>query len=165
MNFPASIPEVTAVGGTEFNEGNGNYWGATNGANGGSALGYIPEMAWNDTGIAQYGESTRTASTVVSRRPAAASAPFIRSRPGKSARAFRPTASGTCRISRWRRPIHDPYNIITSGQAIQVGGTSAATPVFAGMLALLNQHLKGNGAGNINATLYGLAIELAIDVS
>ena len=49
MNFPASIPEVTAVGGTEFNEGGGTYWNTTNGSNGGSAISYIPEMAWNDT--------------------------------------------------------------------------------------------------------------------
>ena len=47
--FPASSPEVTAVGGTEFNEGSGSYWNATNGTYGGSATGYIPELAWNDT--------------------------------------------------------------------------------------------------------------------
>jgi subtilase family serine protease len=58
VSYPASSPEVTAVGGTEFNEGNGTYWGATNGANGGSVLtngpmnGYIPELAWNDTAAA-----------------------------------------------------------------------------------------------------------------
>src|SRR6202034_981661 len=53
---------------------------------------------------------------------------------------------------------HDPYNIISSGQSLLVGGTSAATPVFAGILALLNQHLHENGAGNINASLYRLAV-------
>ena len=45
VNLPASVPEVTAVGGTEFNEGSGTYWGTSNGANGGSALSYIPELA------------------------------------------------------------------------------------------------------------------------
>lgn len=49
VNVPASIPEVTAVGGTEFNEQGGSYWGSTNGLNGATALSYIPEMAWNDT--------------------------------------------------------------------------------------------------------------------
>jgi subtilase family serine protease len=49
VNFPASIPEVTTVGGTEFNEGNGIYSTSKSGTNGGSALSYIPEMAWNDT--------------------------------------------------------------------------------------------------------------------
>jgi hypothetical protein len=55
VSYPASSPSVTGVGGTEFDEGTGTYWGATNGANGGSVLtngpmnGYIPELAWNDT--------------------------------------------------------------------------------------------------------------------
>ena len=44
--FPPSIPEVTAVGGTRFNEGSGQYWNATNGSDGGSARSYIPEVAW-----------------------------------------------------------------------------------------------------------------------
>ncbi len=51
-NFPASIPEVTSVGGTEFNEGSGNYWNASNLANGASAISYIPEMSWNDSAAA-----------------------------------------------------------------------------------------------------------------
>lgn len=41
-----------------------------------------------------------------------------------------------------------------------IGGTSAATPVFAGMVTLLNQYLAGPsspGLGNINPTLYQLA--------
>lgn len=43
-----------------------------------------------------------------------------------------------------------------------VGGTSASTPVFAGMVALLNQYLNGTsstGLGNINPTLYELAAQ------
>jgi len=41
-----------------------------------------------------------------------------------------------------------------------IGGTSVATPIFAGMVALLNQYLAGSslqGLGNINPTLYSLA--------
>src|ERR1019366_6468646 len=49
VSLPASVPEVTAVGGTEFNEGGLNYWSGANGLYGGSALSYIPETAWNDT--------------------------------------------------------------------------------------------------------------------
>src|ERR1019366_6305107 len=48
-DMPASIPEVTAVGGTEFNESSGSYWNTTNDAGHGSAFSYIPEVAWNDT--------------------------------------------------------------------------------------------------------------------
>jgi subtilase family serine protease len=49
VTFPASIPEITSVGGTQFDDANGKYWAATNTANGASALGYIPETVWNDT--------------------------------------------------------------------------------------------------------------------
>jgi subtilase family serine protease len=38
-----------------------------------------------------------------------------------------------------------------------VGGTSASTPVMAGIVILLNQYLGANGLGNINPTLYILA--------
>ncbi|MGA2599230.1 MAG: protease pro-enzyme activation domain-containing protein, partial [Bryobacteraceae bacterium] len=49
VEIPAVVPEVTGVGGTEFDEGGANYWSAANDANGGSALSYIPEIAWNDS--------------------------------------------------------------------------------------------------------------------
>ena len=52
MDVPASLPYVTGVGGTEFNEGNGVYWNSTNNANNGSARSYIPEMVWNDSSAA-----------------------------------------------------------------------------------------------------------------
>ena len=48
VSAPASIPEVTAMGGTEFNEGTGAYWSSANTVNGASALSYIPEKVWND---------------------------------------------------------------------------------------------------------------------
>ncbi|MFY9909296.1 MAG: S53 family peptidase [Candidatus Sulfotelmatobacter sp.] len=39
-----------------------------------------------------------------------------------------------------------------------VGGTSAASPIFAGIVTLMNQYLKSTGGlGNINPTLYNLA--------
>jgi subtilase family serine protease len=47
-NLPASLPYVTAVGGSEFAEGNRSYWARTPGRNGGSALSYVPESAWTD---------------------------------------------------------------------------------------------------------------------
>ncbi len=50
VGIPASFPEVTAMGGTEFNEGSGQYWSSSNNASGGSAISYIPEMVWNEHG-------------------------------------------------------------------------------------------------------------------
>ncbi len=57
---------------------------------------------------------------------------------------------------------HDGY-VIYSGGLISVGGTSASSPAFAGIVAILNQYLVAKGAlakpglGNINPALYSLA--------
>jgi len=148
VSLPASVPEITAVGGTEFNEGSGNYWNPANGANGGSALGYIPEMAWNDTALNGSLAATGGGVSIFYSKPSWQIGPGV---PSDGQRDVPDIALAAAND-------HDPYNIIASGKAAQVGGTSASAPVFAGILALLNQHLKENGAGNINATLYGLAL-------
>ncbi len=148
VSLPASIPEITAVGGTEFNEAGGNHWNSANGTNGGSALGYIAEMAWNDTFL--NGSLAATGGGVSSfyQKPSWQIGPGV---PVDGQRDVPDIALAAAND-------HDPYNIIALGQSLQVGGTSASAPVFAGILALLNQHLQQNGAGNINATLYGLAL-------
>jgi len=51
VSYPASSPSVTGVGGTGVTLSawtDSQYWGTTNGANGGTALKYVPEQAWND---------------------------------------------------------------------------------------------------------------------
>jgi len=60
VSYPASSQYVTAVGGTEFNEGTGTYWNTTNNLSdyGQSATGYIPELAWNDTTLAGQLDAT-----------------------------------------------------------------------------------------------------------
>ena len=52
VNGLCSSPYSTCVGGTEFNEGSNaaEYWNPTNSASDGSALSYIPEEAWNESG-------------------------------------------------------------------------------------------------------------------
>src|SRR5258706_96967 len=59
---------------------------------------------------------------------------------------------------------HDPYLIaLNGGGLLPAGGTSIATPFFAGVVALLNQYLTATrveakpGLGNINPKLYQLA--------
>jgi uncharacterized protein (TIGR03437 family) len=148
VSLPASVPEVTAVGGTEFNEGSGNYWSSANSSNGSSARGYITEMAWNDTFLNGSLAATGGGVSNFYQKPSWQIGPGV---PLDGQRDVPDIALAGAND-------HDPYNIITSGQSAQVGGTSAAAPVFAGILALVNQHLQENGAGNINATLYGLAL-------
>ena len=151
VNLPASIPEVTGVGGTEFNEGNGNYWSATDAPNGTSALSFIPEMAWNDTLATGILSSTGGGMSIFFAKPA------WQTGTGVPADNVRDVPD----ISFPAANQHDPYIVQTGGKVQYIGGTSVATPVFAGILALLNQYLAGNGGGaglgNINPNLYNLA--------
>jgi hypothetical protein len=51
VNYPASSPEVTGVGGSAItlaNDTSSTYWNTGNGGTGGSAKSYIPEIGWND---------------------------------------------------------------------------------------------------------------------
>src|SRR6185437_4619264 len=51
VNGLSSTPNNVAVGGTQFNEGPGGFWSTTNDpTTQGSALSYIPEVAWNESG-------------------------------------------------------------------------------------------------------------------
>jgi subtilase family serine protease len=155
--LPSSVPEVTAVGGTEFNEGSGNYWSGTNGPYGGSALSYIPETAWNDTAaaLALEGpiESGGGGLSAVYKKPSWQTGPGV---PNDGARDV-PDVSLTASA------LHDPYLIVTGGEVGGIGGTSASAPAFAGMIAVLNQYLVQNGVqtkpglGNINPKLYSMA--------
>jgi len=153
INTPASVPEVTAVGGTTFAEGTGKYWSSTNQADLTSALSYIPEVGWNDTAPGTFLNSGGGGISSVFTRPAWQTGPGV---PNDNARhtpdvAF--TASG----------VHDPYLIVQTGTIVPTGGTSAGTPFFAGILALLNQYVVDSGVqarpglGNINPRLYQLA--------
>jgi hypothetical protein len=64
VSYPASSPEATGVGGTGVVYADWNsptYWGTANGTNGGSALSYVPEQAWNDDfEIAQFCQGNST---------------------------------------------------------------------------------------------------------
>jgi len=156
VNIPASFPEVTAVGGTQFNEAGGQYWNASNNANGGSAISYIPEIVWNETGAGGLLAGGGGASIFFPKPPWQSGQGV----PDDNARdipdiAF--SASGN----------HDPYMVVNTNGQRATGGTSASAPAFAGVVALLDQYLShGNpqsgpqsqpGLGNINPELYRMA--------
>lgn len=153
VDLPASVPEVTGVGGTEFAEGSANYWDPANSGSGNSALSYIPEVAWNDTASMDGLLSTGGGASILYQKPAWQSGTGV---PDDKARDV-PDVSFAAAAA------HDPYQIYANAQALYVGGTSAPTPVFAGILALLNQYLIATGSqsqaglGNINPVLYHLA--------
>jgi hypothetical protein len=152
-DLPATVPEITAVGGTEFNEGSGHYWNSSNGPNQGSAIGYIPEKAWNDSGDSRIDASGGGVSMLFA-KPAWQTGPGV---PNDRARDIPD-------ISFSASAMHDPYCVSMSGEVLcSYGGTSIATPVMAGVVTLLNQYQVANGAqarpgmGNINPRLYSMA--------
>ena len=147
-SWPASAPEVTAVGGTAFSDSiGGPYWSVTNDSSLGSALGYIPEVVWNDS---------------ISRNQLAASGGGPS---GFFAKPFWQVGAGVPNDG--ARDVPDlalaasttkyPFMVTSNGSTALVGGTSAAAPIMAGILALVNQYLGAQGLGNINPTLYRMA--------
>lgn len=165
VDVPAAIPEVTGVGGTEF-QGDlldpNAYWSDTNNERNGSATQYISEVGWNDTALSiSFGGG------------------FAASGGGASRFFSKPSwQTGTGVPSDGRRdvpdlalaasPNHDGYLICSEGSCVDgfrdanlfltvIGGTSAAAPSLAGILALINQGTGSNGLGNINPRLYALA--------
>jgi subtilase family serine protease len=156
VNAPANLPNVTAVGGTEFNQSS-SYWGSLH-SNLGSALSYIPESGWNDEAILQqnnmsgFAASGGGASWYFSK-------PVWQSGTGVPADGARDVPDVALAAS-W---FNTPYALISEGQLYPNGGTSAAAPSFAGIVLLLNHYLVATGAqanpglGNINPDLYYLA--------
>src|SRR6185369_13911899 len=62
VDLPASLPYVTAMGGSQFQD-DANSWSATNNAANGSANSYISETSWNDsaaTGVLSAGGGGRS---------------------------------------------------------------------------------------------------------
>jgi len=162
VDFPASSPHVTAVGGTEFNEGSGTYWSSTNGANGGSALSYIPEMVWNDT--ANPDNITETGGVITG---GGGGASVIFPTPSWQTGLVPGGGRGVPDVSLNASNFHDGYLMCHEGWCTNgyrnaatyfdvVGGTSAGAPTFAGIVAMINQQTHSR-QGNINPTLYSLA--------
>lgn len=171
VDFTASSPNVTAVGGSEFTgdsaAGANAYWsGSNNGTTQASALSYIPEVVWNDTATDMELSGTGGGASMFFTKPKWQTGVGV---PNDGARDV-PDVSLTA------SPDEDPYLICSSDYVNTdtsatadctngfratddtldvVGGTSAATPSFAGILALLEQKM-GSPQGNINAVLYPL---------
>ncbi|HTQ57348.1 MAG TPA: protease pro-enzyme activation domain-containing protein [Bryobacteraceae bacterium] len=151
VDMPASVPQVTGIGGTEFNEGGGTYWSTVNSATNSSALSYIPEVAWNDSGTDGTPTATGGGLSVYFTKPS-----WQTGTPADGARDV-PDVSISGSADR------DGYVIVSGGKLGIIGGTSVGPPQFAGVAALLNQYLVTNGyqssagLGNMNPRFYALA--------
>jgi subtilase family serine protease len=153
VDFPASSQYVTGVGGAEFNaSGAGAYFSSSNNSAGGSAQSYIPEIAWNDSNQAASGGGV---STLVPKptwqtgtgvpNDGFRDVPDIAFTASKKVDGYLYCSAGSCSSG------------FSSGSSASVsGGTSAASPAFAGVLALLVQS-TGTPVGLLNPNLYSLA--------
>jgi len=152
--FPASSQYVTAVGGTEFNPASGTtYFNSSNNANGGSAVSYIPEIAWNDGGQSATGGGV---STLVAKPTwqtgTGVPADGQRDIPDIAlAASIQNTGFLYCNNSSCTNGF-----LNSSSSPSVTGGTSAGPPTFAGVLALLVQK-TGARVGLLNSNLYSLA--------
>ena len=149
VSHPASIPEITAVGGTSYDDSSGVYWAGRNSSTDASALSYIPERAWNDsrTGFEATGGGASAYFTK----------PFWQTGPGVPDDGARDLPD----VSLAASPVKYAYLVESGGSLVAVGGTSCSSPSFAGLAALVSQHLAAGstqpGLGNINPALYRLA--------
>jgi subtilase family serine protease len=151
VNGLCSSSYSTCVGGTEFNEGGkaAEYWSASNGASQGSAVGYIPETVWNESG-ADGGTELWASGGGASR---------IYAQP-----VWQQGVSGTGAANGMRAvpdvamtaAAHDGTIIYENGAYWIVSGTSASAPSFAGVMALVVEAQGGVSQGNANPGLYSL---------
>lgn len=141
-----SLPEVTVVGGTELNDSNGNYWAASNSPNGASALSYIPEIAWNQSRRGFSMSATGGGMSIYYSRPIWQTGQGVPDSPYRLSPDVALPAS-----------TYIGYQIYNRGRFTVVGGTSAGTPAFTGMAAMLLQATGLERFGNMNRTLYPLA--------
>ncbi|MGC2111035.1 MAG: S53 family peptidase, partial [Candidatus Korobacteraceae bacterium] len=165
VDVPASLPYVTAMGGSEFSEGNDQgatqYWSGTNNSDQGSALSYIPETAWNDTATDHFLSAGGGGVSTLFLKPAWQTGPGV---PNDGHRDL-PDISLTSSAD------HDGYLICSQSSCVNgyrksnnlltvIGGTSAAAPTFAGLVTLLVQQTNDR-QGNVNPFLYGLVASAA----
>jgi subtilase family serine protease len=158
----ASTPFNTAVGGTQFSDANAaTFWSSVNGTGGVSVLGYIPEAVWNESCNPNSPGS-----------PCAGQGFFLVGGSGGKSTIYGkpawqvgfPAVADTSRdipdVS-LSAAVHDGYVLCfagscATGQVAIIGGTSASSPSFAGIMAIVDQALGGR-QGLANYTLYRLA--------
>lgn len=131
VDFPASSPHVLGCGGTTLQASAGAIssevaWGAANGPGTGGGISDVFDLpAWQ----------------------AGAHVPASVNPGGRVGRGVPDVAADA-----------DPatgYQVHVRGKDVVMGGTSAAAPLWAGLVARINQRL-GHGAGFLSPTLYGL---------
>ena len=134
VDFPAASPYVVGCGGTKLTLS-------------GAAIG--SEQAWNELS-ANEGATGGGVSEIFALPSYQQSASVPKAPNGFVGRGV-PDVAGDA----------DPetgYNVFVGGQQTVIGGTSAVAPLWAGLLALINESL-GTNVGYVNALLYSAKVE------
>jgi subtilase family serine protease len=183
VNYPASSPYVTAVGGTEISSTDAKsstYWSGASGSDLlTSAKRYIPEISWNDnsaqSGLSSSGGGASALFPKPTWQKGVAGIPndgkrdlpdiSLYSSPNLPGYLFctsdksdwiGASSSGPAQAASCNSGFRDSTS---GGNYLTVaGGTSFAAPIFAGMVALINQKQGWTGGqGLANTALYSLA--------
>ncbi|HLJ47739.1 MAG TPA: protease pro-enzyme activation domain-containing protein [Bryobacteraceae bacterium] len=156
VNGLASTPYDVAVGGTQFLDSPAaTYWNTSNDAHVASAKSYIPETVWNETSGGGLWAGSGGVSIVYSTPAWQTGTGVPTVDPGTTTQHHRylPDVSLTA-------AGHDGYLVEQEGALELIGGTSASTPAFAGIMAIVNQYTGGRN-GNPNLHFYPIAAHAA----
>jgi pseudomonalisin len=148
VNGLCSPPYSVCVGGSQFNDTSSPslYWAVSNNSSTqASALSYIPEVVWNESGSGYGLWSSGGGMSAIYTKPSWQTGTGVPADGKRDVPDVSLTAAG-----------HDGYLIYQEGRLYVVGGTSAASPSFAGVMALVVQHTAAR-QGNANTTFYALA--------
>jgi kumamolisin len=160
VDFPASSPHVLGCGGTALMASNGqrqsevvwNDQASGGGATGGGVSTAFPLPAWQaNAGVPASGaikKKHKESSAITSEAAKRATGTGGRGVPDVAGDASPETG----------------YQILVDGQQEVVGGTSAVAPLWAGLIALLNQQL-GKNVGFLNPQIYPLGETPFFDVT
>ena len=183
VDYPASSPYVTGMGGTEVSSANSDYltsgtayWEGSSGNDViSSALKYLPEVAWNDDTnncgvtncLAASGGGASSLFTKPSWQTGVSGVPTDGKRDVPDlalyASAGLPgylycTSDSSAWTSGQAASCNAGFRDSSSEDLTVAGGTSFAAPIFAGIVALINQKAGYTaGQGLINPELYKLA--------
>jgi len=153
VDFPASMPEVVAMGGTQF--GSAGDWSAS-----GGLLAFVPEVVWNESqeggGAGGGGQSLYFSKPAYQFGIGPESGDGARDVPDLALAAASATPGvAVYACGNGQDPTTCAGDDTGTGDPVVLGGTSVASPLAAGMFALLAGKI-GCNQGDVHGEIYAL---------